>query len=251
MEKKRNEPSLNRMYDDFADLWTLISNLEDYTEEADYWRKVLREKLGSGRHEILEIGVGGGHNLYHLTGDFDATASDISEKMLAQCHELIPDIPLHVGDMRTVRLGRKFKAVLIHDAIDYMLTEEDLKQTFATAVAHLKPGGIFVTAPENFRETFCSPSVDHFTNSNDETELTVIMYAYDPDPNDTVTETLFYYHIRTKQGLRVEQDRHLHGLFPLKVWLKLMQEAGFTVEKYPYPVHDDGREAYLLVGTLI
>jgi hypothetical protein len=27
-----------------------------------------------------------------------------------------------------------------------------------------------------------------------------------------------------------------------------MQEVGFSVEKYPYPVHDDERESYLLVG---
>lgn len=250
MEKKTNEPPLNRMYDDLADLWPLISNLEDYAEEADYWRKVLREKLGPGRHEILELGVGGGHNLYHLTGDFEATASDISEKMLAECRKLIPDIPLHVGDMRTLRLGKKFKAVLIHDAICYMLTEDDLRQTFATAAEHLEPGGIFVTAPDHYRETFHSPQVDHSTSSNDETELTVLYYTYDADPSDTVIESLHYYHIKTKEGLRVEQDSHLHGLFPLELWLRLMREAGFTVEKYPYPVHDDGREAWLLVGVL-
>lgn len=242
------KPTLNRMYDDFADLWPLISSHEEYAKEAAYWRDVLRAKLGPGRHEILELGAGGGHNLSHLTKDFLITAVDISDKMLAQCHKLNPDVPLHVGDMRSVRLGRKFKAVLVHDAISYMLTENDLRQAFTTAAEHLEPSGVFVTAPDHFRETFHSPRVEHTTNSNDKTELTLIEYQYDPDPNDTMTETLMFYFIRTQKGLRVEQDHHVFGLFPLQTWLDLMREVGFSVEKYPYPVHDDGREAYLLVG---
>jgi hypothetical protein len=152
--------------------------------------------------------------------------------------------------MRTVRLGKKFDAVLIHDAIAYMLTEEDLGQTFATAAAHLRPGGVFVTAPDDFRETFHSPRVSHSTRSGGEVELTHIEYQYDPDPADTTTETVMFYLIRTRQGLRVEQDRHVMGLFPIRRWLDLMQEAGFAAEKRPYGVHEDGRESYLLVGVL-
>ena len=123
----------NRMYDEFAHLWTLISAPEDYAEEARYWRDALREKLGPGRHEILELGVGGGNNLSHLTSGFQATAVDISEKMLANSTRLNPGVEHHVGDMRTVRLEREFKAVLIHDAISYLTTEDDLRKTFATA----------------------------------------------------------------------------------------------------------------------
>ena len=54
---------LNRLYDEFAHLWPLISAPEEYAVEAQHWRDALREKLGPGRHEILELGVGGGHNI--------------------------------------------------------------------------------------------------------------------------------------------------------------------------------------------
>jgi len=47
--------------------------------------------------------------------------------------------------MRNIRLGRKFSAVLIHDAISDMLTERDLSATFETAVAHLEKGGVFTS----------------------------------------------------------------------------------------------------------
>lgn len=77
-----------------------------------------------------------------------------------------------------------------------------------------------------------------------------VEYEYDPDPNDTITETIMFYLIREKGSLHIEQDRHIMGLFPLQTWLDLMSEAGFHVEKWPYDVHDDGRESYLLVGCL-
>jgi hypothetical protein len=241
---------LNRLYDEFAHLWPLISAPGEYAKEAQYWRDALREKLGPGRHEILELGVGGGHNLSHLTAEFQATAVDLSEKMLQNSIKLNPDVEHHVGDMRTVRLGRKFRAVIIHDAISYMLNEEDLRMTFATAVAHLEPGGVFITAPEYLQETFKGPCVSHSTKSDGETELTHIEYVYDPDPTDTTIESIMFYLIREAGRLRIEQDRHVVGLFPLQRWLALMSEAGFEVERRPYDVPEYGRELYLLVGVL-
>ena len=87
--KKDRTMNMPRMYDEFAHLWTLISAPEDYAEEAACWLKALRDRLGPGRHRILELGVGGGNNLSHLTDYFQATAVDISEKMLAQAAKKI------------------------------------------------------------------------------------------------------------------------------------------------------------------
>jgi len=121
------------MYTEFARYWPLISDPADYAKEAACWRNALRSRLGPGRHEILELGVGGGHNLSHLTAEFQAVAADISPQMVEQARRLNPSVEFHVGDMRTLRLRRKFKAVLIHDAISYMVSEDDLRATLATA----------------------------------------------------------------------------------------------------------------------
>lgn len=238
------------MYTEFAEYWPLISDPADYAEEAGRWRDALRSRLGPGRHEILELGVGGGNNLSHLTGDFQATAADISPQMLAQARKLNPEVEFHVGDMRSIRLGRKFKAVIIHDAIAYMLTEDDLRAAFATAAAHLDPGGVFVTSPDWVRETFRDPSVNQGTNTDGRVTLTSLKYTCDPDPTDTTIESIMWYIIREGGGIRVEHDRHVMGLFPRQTWVDLMEEAGFSVEKVRYDVHEDGRQAYLFVGTL-
>jgi len=248
MEPKAIKP--NRMYGDLAYLWPLISPPADYAAEAQHWRAALRGKLGPGRHEILELGVGGGHNLSHLTCEFQATAVDVSEGMLKHSAKLNPSVEHHIGDMRTVRLGKKFKAVIIHDAIDYMLTVADLRATFATAAAHWEPGGVFVTSPDHFQETYRDARVHSSTTSDGQTELTFIEFDYDPDTEDTTVESIMFYLIREGGALRIEQDRHVTGLFPLQTWLDLLGEAGFQVEQYRCEHGDEPRQSVLLVGTL-
>jgi ubiquinone/menaquinone biosynthesis C-methylase UbiE len=247
---KYEEIEQNRLYDEFAHLWTLLSDPKDYAREASFWKKALREKLGPGRHEILELGVGGGNNLSHLTDEFKATAVDLSDKMLDNSRRLNPGVEHLVGDMRTLRLGRKFKAVIIHDAINYMLTEDDLRAAFTTAREHLDPGGVFITSPDYTAETFTDGIVRHGSSADENTRLVHIEYEFDPDPDDTTYEYLMIYLIREKGQLRIELDRHVGGIFPEARWLQLIEETGFAVEKFSYDVHDDNRQSYLLVGIL-
>jgi len=241
---------LNRLYDDLAYLWPLMSPPEDYAEEAEYWRLTLREILGPGRHNLLDLGVGGGHNLSHLTSDFDATAVDISSKMLAHSKRLNPSVKHLRGDMRSIRLGRKFEAVLIHDAINYMLTEDDLRATFATAASHLQPGGAVITTPDHLRETFNPPYVDYATHSVDGAQFTYSEYADDPDPADTTMRTIYVYFIQEQGRVRIELDRHITGLFPKSTWARLMTEAGFVFEERWYQLGEEEVDCAMLVGRL-
>lgn len=239
-----------RIYSELSHLIRLISPPEEYEEEAAHWCGVLRDKLGQGRHTILELGVGGGHNLSHLTFEFDAVAVDISEAMLKECRKLNPGVELHLGDMRSVRLGKKFAAVLIHDAINYMLNEADLLAAFKTAAAHLNPGGIFITSPERFVETLLLPSVEHATHLNGETQLTYVEYTYDPGRKDSTVETIMFYLIHRPGGLRIEKDRHVTGVFNRETWFRLMEEAGFSVEVRSYKLKNWNRPYELFIGVL-
>jgi SAM-dependent methyltransferase len=241
---------LGRLYDDLADLIPLLSPPEEYAEEAGHWRSVLREKLGPGRHPILELGVGGGFNLSHLTSEFEATGVDISEAMLAQCRKLNPGVELHRGDMRSVRLGRTFAAVLIHDAVSDMLSEADLAAAFRTAAVHLERGGVLIMTPDRFAEAFHPPEIGHATHSDEARRLTYVEYTDDPDPADTTIETIMFYLIRERGCLRIEPDRHVSGLFPRATWMRTLDEAGFVAETRSFPLGPDRRPYELLVGVL-
>lgn len=239
-----------RLYRDLADIMPLISPPGEYAEEAAHWRTVLREKLGEGKHPILELGVGGGYNLSHLSHEFEATAVDISESMLALCRQLNPGVELHLGDMRRIRLGRKFSAVLIHDAVSTMLSEADVSAAFGTAAAHLNPGGVLIASPDRYGETFREPEIEKIVHSDCQRKLACLEYTYDPDPGDTAVETIMVFLIESQGRLRIELDRHVTGLFPLTTWIRLMDEAGFRADVHSFVLGEDNRPYDLLVGVL-
>ncbi len=92
-----------------------------------FFGQALVEAIDGEATTLLELGAGAGHNAVHLKGTFVCTLSDLSESMLALSRELNPTCDHVLGDMRTLRLGRSFDAVLVHDAICHMATESDLR----------------------------------------------------------------------------------------------------------------------------
>jgi hypothetical protein len=134
------------------------------------------------------------------------------------------------GDMRTLRLGRTFDVIFIHDAIDYMLTLQDLRQALETVAVHCKPEGLALFVPDYVRETF-EPSTDHGGMDSEERGLRYLEWTYDPDASDSTYITEFVYLLREKnQQIRVEHDQHICGLFARADWLRLLNEVGFQTE---------------------
>lgn len=239
------------LYDELSYLWPVISPPEDYAEEAVNWRDAIRKYLGDGRHRLLELGVGGGHNLSHLTAEFDAVAVDISPNMLELSRRLNPSVEHHAGDMRTFRLpGRAFDAVLIHDAISYMLTVDDLREVFATARFHLRVGGLLLVAPDLVRDTFRPGMHLSWSTEKDGVEIQTEEIVCDSDPSDTMVESHFTYTITERGTRRVERDIHVTGLFPIATWKSLMEEAGFRTDRIPLPGDGDGCGEHLFCGVL-
>lgn len=245
---KTQDIPTNRLYGDLAWLWPLLSPPAEYAEEALHWRTVLHEALGPGRHAILELGVGGGHNLSHLASGFDAVAVDLSEPMLSLSRRLNPDVEHFQGDMRTFRIDRRFEAVLIHDAISHMTTENDLRAVFETAYAHLEPGGIVVAAPDWFRETFHSPWTSEWRHADAHIQLTTFEYTHDPDPADTAIEAVMTHFIEQDGAARIEHDRLVLGLFPRRVWKNTILSTGFSFRQRRFHLQAAGMDYVLLVG---
>ena len=239
-----------RLYNELAYLWPVISPPEDYGVEALYWLRAIERKLGPGPHNLLELGVGGGHLLSHLTPHHHAEAVDVSPLMLELSRRRNPDVEHHLGDMRTVRLGRRFDAVLIHDAVGYMLTENDLRAAFETARNHLRPSGLLLVAPDIVSESFYEGKVIRWTTSAGDVTITTEEILHDPDPSDTQIESLFTYDITENGVRRVIQDVHVTGLFSIDAWTSLMEEAGFEVERTPLP-GDEGYGEWLFGGTVV
>lgn len=240
-------PTGHRFYGELAAWWPLISPPEDYAEEAGFAATLLGSAAIAVR-DVLELGSGGGHNAAYLKARFTLTLVDLSEEMLAVSHRLNPECEHIQGDMRTLRLGREFDAVFVHDAVDYMTTEADLRRAIETAYAHCRPGGVAVFIPDSTVETF-EPSTDHGGSEGaDGRGVRYLEWNWDPDPTDTQARTEYAFLLRDADGsVRVVHETHHTGLFGRQVWLRLLAEAGFEPGSAIEPTDEDRtpREAFI------
>ena len=111
-----------RLYDELADWFHLLTAPEEYAGEAAFILDLLRARVAAPLETLLELGSGGGNTASHLRAHLRLTLTDISGAMLDLSRTLNPGCEHELADMRTVRLGRTFDAVLIHDAVMYMTT---------------------------------------------------------------------------------------------------------------------------------
>jgi SAM-dependent methyltransferase len=172
-----------KLYGELASWWPLLSAPEDYAEEAAFFEGLLRAHAARPVRTLLELGSGGGNNASHLKAHFQLALVDPSPGMLAVSRRLNPECEHVEGDMRSVRLGRTFDGVFVHDAIVYMTTEDDLRAALATAWEHCAPGGAAVFAPDHVRENF-RPSTEHGGHDGPERGLRYLAWTWDPDPTD-------------------------------------------------------------------
>jgi len=230
--------SLPLLYTDLAPWWPLLSAPEDYAEEAAFYQHLLESSAISPLESMLELGSGGGNNASHLKRRFRLTLVDRSPGMLAVSQALNPECEHIQGDMRTVRLGRIFDAVFIHDAIVYMTSQEDLLQALQTAYLHCRPGGIALFHPDNTRESF-RPTTSHGGEDGGDRALRYLEWTWDPDPDDETYLVDFVYLLRLADGAVTSvPDRHTCGLFPTQTWLDLIAAAGFQSQVIPF-VHSE------------
>jgi hypothetical protein len=217
-----------RMYQELADWFHLLTAPEDYAGEAAFILGLLRDRVSPPLDTLLELGSGGGNTASHLRRDLRLTLADVAQPMLALSRTLNPDCEHVEGDMRTLRLGRTFDAVLIHDAVMYMTTTDDLRAALETAFAHLRPRGAVIILPDRVRETF-EPTTDHGGHDGaDGRGMRYLEWTTDPDPTDSTFVTDFAYLLREPDGtVRVDYDRHLMGLYGRHEWLDLLARVGF------------------------
>lgn len=237
-----------KLYDSLAEWWPLMSAPEEYEEESAAYERFLLEAGDDPARTLLELGSGGGNNASFLKRRFAMTLSDPSAGMLAVSRELNPDCEHHQGDMRTIRLGRQFDRVFIHDAICYMTTLDDLRLAMETAFVHCRPGGGAVFAPDCVKETF-QPSTDHGGHDGADRSFRYLEWCHDPDPADATYIADYVFAIRGPDGeIRVEHDRHVEGLFRRADWLRLLSDVGFEARSATFEHSDEEVALEVFIG---
>lgn len=137
----------------YAQFYDLLYQDKDYAAEAEFVGDLLA-RHAPGAQRLLELGSGTGRHAIELASNgFSLLGVERSAEMLecaqeraAQASSDIRDnIEFIQGDIRDIQLDQTFDAVIaLFHVVSYQTSAEDLRATFATAQAHLKPGGIFL-----------------------------------------------------------------------------------------------------------
>ncbi len=231
-----------KLYTELAGWWQLVSPTEDYADEAAFFGMLLRAE---NARTLLELGSGGGNVAWFLKKGFTPTLTDISGEMLMESKKQNPELEHIEGDMRALRLGRTFDAVLIHDAIMYMTGEEDLRAALVTAHEHCKPGGVVVIAPDWVAETF-RPRTTHEGVDAGDRGVRYLEWVWDADPNDNKVNYEFILALKENDELRTVVDRQIVGVFPRATWLRLLGDVGFEGKVVEDTSNDDERSEVFL-----
>jgi SAM-dependent methyltransferase len=219
---------LPRLYRDLAAWWPLLSPREDYADEAAWILEALTRALGRRPATMLELGSGGGCTASHLAPHTKLTLVDLSPAMLAVSRRLMPKVEHIEGDMRTVRLGRVFEAVLMHDAIMYMTDERDLVAALATARAHLA-GGVAIALPDCVAETFVPGLETGGSDAADGRGARFLEWSQAPVAGASAHDVDYAIMLRNADGtVETVHDRHRCGLFSRDAWRKAFVKAGFA-----------------------
>ena len=234
------------LYNDLAWLWPLWG--DPMTNYADWCNRITQLIQRFSRRDaqtLLNLGCGGGKNIFTLKHKFEVTGVDISPAMLDLAKQLNPECNFLLGDMRNCSLGQEFDAVLVDDAISYMVSHAELSAVFQNAYRHLRVGGVMIVEPDYTKDTFeqnrtrvsyanakCKPA---------NVDVTFIENNFDPDPGNNTFEDTIIYLIREKGKLRIEKDISEFGLFTRDEWRAALCEVGYEVREEACTVEQNSR----------
>jgi SAM-dependent methyltransferase len=136
-----------------AEFYDELYEEKNYAAEADYVDGLIRAHWPAAR-SLLDLGCGTGcHAIHFVERGYSVVGVDRSADMIAKAESRREQLPRRLrervafdkGDIRSLRLGRRFDAVaaLFH-VVSYQISNDDLLAALATARTHLQPNGVFV-----------------------------------------------------------------------------------------------------------
>lgn len=141
------------VFQHYARYYDLLYRDKDYAAEAAYVHGLI-QRHAPGAAAILDLGCGtGAHAALLAARGYRVHGVDRSDEMLRRAEERVGGLPEETaarlsfsgGDIRTLRLAERFDTVVaLFHVMSYQTTNADLQAAFATAEAHLKPGGLFL-----------------------------------------------------------------------------------------------------------
>ncbi len=239
------------MYTELASWFHLLTAPADYVEEATQALRLLTEATGASPQTILELGSGGGNNASHMKAHATLTLTDVSPEMLALSRTLNPECEHLVGDMRTLRLGRIFDAVFVHDAVSYLTSETTWRRRSPPPTPTAGPAGRPCSLPTPSPSASARAPTPAVTMARATSTAPCAIWSGPGTPIRTTpgTSPSTPTCSGTKRTARPRSGPNgtILGLFSRATWLSLLTDAGFVAETRQ-SVHDDEADAELFLA---
>jgi SAM-dependent methyltransferase len=221
-------------YDPLADFYDLEY---DHDYDLPFWLALAEREVGP----VVEWGAGTGRLSAPLAGvGSDVTAVEVSENMVEKGREKGDDVEWVRGDMRYVKLGRRYGlAVCAFNSFLCLLSVDDALTFLRNARDHLEPDGLLgieVSAftPEELYEEEGSPALRHdFIRERGTSVRTLERFSVSQyDAASQLLRMRLFYELYDRGGKLENKRAHdltirIVGRGELELMLRL---AGFEVE---------------------
>lgn len=191
-----------------SDSWSLTApfydlDLDDFEDDVTMYREIAVRQEGA----VLELGCGTGRVAIELArAGLTVVGVDMSPAMLAVARQRSEGLPLTFveGDMRELRLARKFATVLIPlGSLQHLETASEVVAALSTVAEHLADDGIAIIdveapQPEDFSPG-PRPLVAHWTRPWDGGQVTKLV-AVDGVPSECRRLVTFHYDVQPADG---------------------------------------------------
>ncbi len=229
----------NQVFGRYAEYYNLLYKDKDYAGEAQYLHQLI-QKHCSGASTVLNLGCGTGrHDFEFATKGYGVAGVDLSEEMLQIANNRLKplnrptvDLSFVQGDIRDVRLRRKFDAVIsLFHVMSYQTSNKDLISAFATAREHLNDDGVFVFDCWYGPAVLTDPPVTRVKPL--ENDMIKVLRIAEPvmHPNENVVDVNYQVFITDKATGKIEEVFETHRMRYLFVpeLEYLLNEAGFKL----------------------
>lgn len=232
---------------DLTEIHDLIheSRGKDYRAEAGELTRRVR-RLRPDASSLLDVACGTGAHLRHFAELFDRVAGlELSEPMVHAARRALPDVPVHVGDMRAFDLDGRFDVVTcMFGSIGYATTEDELHAVLAAFARHLNAKGVVAVDPWWFPETYLDGHVSaHVTTA---AGRTVARVSHSAREGTASRMDVHYVVADARDGARHFTETHHISLFTREAYETAFRAAGLAVEYVPGP--HSGRGLFLGVA---
>ena len=209
------------------DLYDALYSHKDYAGESARVKELILARNPAAR-TLLDVACGTGKHLEYLRNDFDVEGVDLDEGLLAVARARLGSVPLHVGDMRTLDLGRRFDAVTcLFSAIGHVTDTSELDAAIAAMAAHLEPGGVLLVEPWLEPDVWVEGRL-HLLPV-DEPDLKIARVTVAGRRRNTAILD-FHYLVATPAGVETHAEQMELELFTEAEQRRAFEQAGLDVE---------------------